>query len=118
MRNKENPAVLSRNCIQAIFHCGNAIFLCVNYDKFKDCVLTFCLHRYQQMMQTLKNSMSLVVESLISKCEEDQRKKEGLVHDRQCIQSSRQYNCNDNCSDSDSSFNQVKFALIMQTTHL
>lgn len=74
----------------------------------KICVLTFCLHRYQQMMQTLKNSMSLVVESLISKCEEDQRKKEGLVHDRQCIQSSSQYNCNDNCSDSDSSFNQVK----------
>lgn len=71
----------------------------------------FCLHRYQQMMQTLKNSMSLVVESLISKCEEDQRKKESLVHDKQYIQSSSQYNCNDNCSDSDSSFNQVKFAL-------
>lgn len=63
------------------------------------------------MMETLKNSMSLVVESLISKCEEDQRKNEGLVHDKQYVQSSSQYNSNDNCSDSDSSFNQVTFAL-------
>lgn len=69
-----------------------------------------CLHRYQQMMQTLRNSMSLVVESLINTCEEDQRKKEFLVHDKQYIQSSSQYNCSDNCTDSDSPFNQVKFA--------
>ncbi|CAG12960.1 unnamed protein product [Tetraodon nigroviridis] len=61
---------------------------------------------YQQMMQTLKNSMSLVVESLINECEADQRKKEGLVHDKQYNQSISQYNCNDNCSDSESSFNQ------------
>lgn len=55
--------------------------------------------------------MSLVVESLINKCEEDQRKKEGSVYDKHYMQSSSQYNCNENCSDSDSSFNQVKFAL-------
>ncbi|TWW68569.1 Protein broad-minded TBC1 domain family member 32 [Takifugu flavidus] len=61
---------------------------------------------YQQMMQTLKNSMSLVVESLIKNCEEDQRQKEVLVQEKQHIQSSSQYNYNDNCSDSDSSFNQ------------
>lgn len=70
----------------------------------------FCLHRYQQMMQTLKNSMSQVVESLINKCEEDQRKKEGLVYDKQYIESGSQDNCNDSCSDSECSFNQVKFA--------
>lgn len=77
----------------------------------------FFLHRYQQMMQTLKDSMGMVVESLISECEADQRKKEGLVHDKQYIQSSSHYNCNDNCSDSDSSFNQVTFALFY-TQHI
>lgn len=66
------------------------------------------------MMQTLKNSMSLVVESLIKNCEEDQRQKEVLVQEKQHIQSSSQYNYNDNCSDSDSSFNQVKFARLVQ----
>lgn len=66
------------------------------------------------MMQTLKNSMSLVVESLIKNFKEDQRKKEVLVQEKQHIQSSSQYNYNDNCSDSDSSFNQVKFAQLVQ----
>lgn len=105
-----------------ICHCGSWIFCflspftghlvlyCINYDKSKDRVLLFCLQRYQQMMQSLKNSISLAVESLINKCKEDQRKKAGLVHDRHYIQSSSQYNCN-NCSDSDSSFNQVNFPL-------
>lgn len=60
------------------------------------------------MMQTLKSSTSLAVESLINKFEEDQRKEEGLVQEKQHIQSGSQYNYNDNCSDSDSSFNQVK----------
>lgn len=81
-----------------------------NRDIFKDCVLVVCLHRYQQMMQTLKSSTSQAVESLIKKFEEDQRKEEGLVHEKQHIQSDSQYNYNDNCSDSDSSFNQVKSA--------
>lgn len=118
--------------IQAmIFHCQNGIIIiffkslftghsvwkCMQYDQFKDCVVMVCLHRYQQMMQTLKNSMSLVVESLLNKCEEDQRKKEGSVHDKQYMQFSSQYNCNDNCSDSDSSFNQVKF-VFYYTQHL
>lgn len=69
----------------------------------------FCLCRYQQMMQTLKKSMNLVVESLINKCEEDERKNEDMAHEKQVIQSSSHYNYNDNCSDSDSSFNQVTF---------
>uniref|UniRef100_A0A672G6U6 BROMI N-terminal domain-containing protein n=1 Tax=Salarias fasciatus TaxID=181472 RepID=A0A672G6U6_SALFA len=53
---------------------------------------------YQQMMQTLKNTMMVVVESLINKFEEDQLRKE-----KQHSQSNA-----DNCSDSDSSFNQVR----------
>lgn len=66
------------------------------------------------MMHTLKNSMRLVVESLIKNFEEDQRQKEVLVQEKQHSQSSSQYNYNDNCSDSDSSFNQVKFARSVQ----
>ncbi|CAJ1077981.1 protein broad-minded isoform X2 [Xyrichtys novacula] len=57
---------------------------------------------YQQMMQTLKSSMIIVVESLINKFEEDQMKKEEIQ--KQHSQSNSQYA--DNCSDSDSSFNQ------------
>lgn len=63
------------------------------------------LVRYQQMMQHLKNTMTVVVESLINKFEEDQLRKEELHREKQHGQSSSQYN--DNCSDSDSSFNQV-----------
>lgn len=66
------------------------------------------------MMQTLKSSMSLVVESLIKNFEEDQRKKEVLVQEKQHVQSCSQYHFNDNCSDSDSSFNQVKFAQLVR----
>lgn len=57
------------------------------------------------MMQTLKNTMILVVESLISKFEEDQLRKEGIHREKQHGQSDSQYN---DCSDSDSSFNQVR----------
>ncbi|CAK6983514.1 protein broad-minded, partial [Scomber scombrus] len=66
---------------------------------------------YQQMMQTLKSSMMMVVESLINKFEEDQLRKEELHRERQHGQSNSQYA--DNCSDSDSSFNQ-SYAFIRQ----
>ncbi|KAL2081912.1 hypothetical protein ACEWY4_021730 [Coilia grayii] len=59
---------------------------------------------YKQMMQTLKNTMMVVVESLINKFEEDQLKKEEMHRKSQREQSSSHYT--DNCSDSDSSFNQ------------
>ncbi|CAL1586616.1 unnamed protein product [Knipowitschia caucasica] len=64
---------------------------------------------YQQMMQGLKNTMALVVESLISKFEEDQLRKEELHREAQLSQSNTQ----DDCSDSDSSFNQ-SYAFIRQ----
>ncbi|KAL7389046.1 hypothetical protein ABVT39_025382 [Epinephelus coioides] len=65
---------------------------------------------YQQMMQTLKNTMIMVVESLINKFEEDQMRKEEMHREKQ-QQSNSQYT--DNCSDSDSSFNQ-SYAFIRQ----
>lgn len=58
------------------------------------------------MVQSLKNSMIVVVESLIGKLEEEQLRKEEMVREKQHYQSSSHYN--DNCSDSDSSFNQVR----------
>uniref|UniRef100_A0A3B5B6K5 Protein broad-minded n=1 Tax=Stegastes partitus TaxID=144197 RepID=A0A3B5B6K5_9TELE len=66
---------------------------------------------YQQMMQTLKNTMIMVVESLINKIEEDQLRKEEMHREKQHSQSNSQYT--DNCSDSDSSFNQ-SYAFIRQ----
>lgn len=54
------------------------------------------------MTQTLKNTMIMVVESLINKFEEDQE----IHREKQHSQSVSQYA--DNCSDSDSSFNQVR----------
>ncbi|KAA0708365.1 Protein broad-minded TBC1 domain family member 32 [Triplophysa tibetana] len=60
--------------------------------------------QYKQMMQTLKQTMMVVVESLINKFEEDQQKKEEMHRKSQREQSSSHYI--DNCSDSDSSFNQ------------
>uniref|UniRef100_A0A8C6UUP5 Protein broad-minded n=1 Tax=Neogobius melanostomus TaxID=47308 RepID=A0A8C6UUP5_9GOBI len=65
---------------------------------------------YQQMIQALKNTMVLVVESLISKFEEDQLRKEEMYRENQHSQSNTQYN---DCSDSDSSFNQ-SYAFIRQ----
>lgn len=62
--------------------------------------------RYQQMMQTLKNTMIMVVESLINRFEEDQMRKEEMHREQQHSQANSQYT--DNCSDSDSSFNQVR----------
>ncbi|XP_068433515.1 protein broad-minded isoform X2 [Clinocottus analis] len=59
---------------------------------------------YQQMMQTLKNTMIIVVESLVNKFEEDQMRKEEMHREKQHSQANSQYT--DNCSDSDSSFNQ------------
>uniref|UniRef100_UPI003AB09598 protein broad-minded n=1 Tax=Centroberyx gerrardi TaxID=166262 RepID=UPI003AB09598 len=66
---------------------------------------------YEQMMQTLKNTMIVVVESLIDKFEEDQLRKEEMHREKQHGQSNSQYT--DNCSDSDSSFNQ-SYAFIKQ----
>ena len=57
------------------------------------------------MMQTLKNTMSLVVESLINKFEEDQLRKEETYRDN--LPGASEGRFNDNCSDSDSSFNHV-----------
>lgn len=54
--------------------------------------------------------MIMVVESLINKFEEDQMRKEEMVREKQHCQSSSQYN--DNCSDSDSSFNQVRNTML------
>ncbi|KAI4802170.1 hypothetical protein KUCAC02_020024 [Chaenocephalus aceratus] len=66
---------------------------------------------YQQMMQTLKNTMIMVVESLINRFEEDQMRKEEMHREQQHSQANSQYT--DNCSDSDSSFNQ-SYAFIRQ----
>ncbi|TRY89906.1 hypothetical protein DNTS_034232 [Danionella cerebrum] len=60
--------------------------------------------QYKQMMQTLKQTMMVVVESLINKFEEDQLKKEEKDRKSQHEQPSSHFT--DNCSDSDSSFNQ------------
>ncbi|XP_067097847.1 LOW QUALITY PROTEIN: protein broad-minded [Osmerus mordax] len=65
---------------------------------------------YHQMMQTLKNTMMVVVESLINRFEEDQLRKEEMHRESQTEQSNSHY---DNCSDSDSSFNQ-SYAFIKQ----
>uniref|UniRef100_A0A3Q3B1D3 Protein broad-minded n=1 Tax=Kryptolebias marmoratus TaxID=37003 RepID=A0A3Q3B1D3_KRYMA len=66
---------------------------------------------YQQMTQTLKNTMIVVVESLINKFEEDQLRKEEMHREMESSQSNSQFI--DNCSDSDSSFNQ-SYAFIRQ----
>ncbi|KAJ8270729.1 hypothetical protein GJAV_G00118590 [Gymnothorax javanicus] len=60
--------------------------------------------QYKTMMQTLKNTMMVVVESLMNKFEEDQLKKEEMRRSSQHEQSGGHYT--DNCSDSDSSFHQ------------
>ncbi|XP_076021448.1 protein broad-minded [Genypterus blacodes] len=66
---------------------------------------------YKQMMLTLKNTMIVVVESLINKFEEDQQRKEEMNREKLDNQSNNQYT--DNYSDSDSSFNQ-SYAFIRQ----
>nr|XP_033794937.1 protein broad-minded isoform X2 [Geotrypetes seraphini] len=59
---------------------------------------------YKEMMYSLKNVMAVVVESLISKFEDDQIKNKEMQKKTQQEQPSCHYT--DNCSDSDSSFNQ------------
>ncbi|XP_029452272.1 protein broad-minded [Rhinatrema bivittatum] len=59
---------------------------------------------YKEMMYSLKNVMAVVVESLISKFEEDQMKNKEVQRKNQQEQHSAHFT--DNCSDSDSSFNQ------------
>ncbi|KAG7460999.1 hypothetical protein MATL_G00204850 [Megalops atlanticus] len=60
--------------------------------------------QYKTMMQTLKSTMMVVVESLINKFEEDQLRKDEMHRRSQREQAGSHYT--DNCSDSDSSFNQ------------
>ncbi|XP_028653624.1 protein broad-minded [Erpetoichthys calabaricus] len=59
---------------------------------------------YKTMIQSLKNTMMIVVESLINKFEEDLMRKEEMHRKSQSEHHSSHYT--DNCSDSDSSFNQ------------
>ncbi|TSP57610.1 Protein broad-minded [Bagarius yarrelli] len=68
--------------------------------------------QYKQMMQTLKQTMTVIVESLLNKFEENQLKKEEPCGTNQRDQSSSHYT--DNCSDSDSSFTQQSFGFIKQ----
>uniref|UniRef100_G1QBG2 BROMI N-terminal domain-containing protein n=2 Tax=Myotis lucifugus TaxID=59463 RepID=G1QBG2_MYOLU len=60
---------------------------------------------YKEMMHSLKNSMMVVVESMIDKFEEDEMRSRERQRKIQ-KEKSRSY-CTDNCSDSDSSSNQV-----------
>lgn len=57
------------------------------------------------MMHSLKNIMMVVVESMINKFEEDETRSQDRQRKVQKEQSGSC--CTDNCSDSDSSFNQV-----------
>ena len=57
------------------------------------------------MIHSLKNIMMIVVESMINKFEEDEIRSQERQKKIQKEKSSSY--CTDNCSDSDSSFNQV-----------
>ncbi|XP_048348015.1 protein broad-minded isoform X2 [Sphaerodactylus townsendi] len=59
---------------------------------------------YREMMHSLKNVMMVVVESLINKFEEDQMRSKEMQRKVKTEQHSSYHT--DNCSDSDSSFNQ------------
>lgn len=59
---------------------------------------------YKEMMHSLKNIMMVVVESMINKFEEDETRSQDRQRRMQNEKSSSC--CTDNCSDSDSSFNQ------------
>uniref|UniRef100_A0A7M4FTP4 Protein broad-minded n=1 Tax=Crocodylus porosus TaxID=8502 RepID=A0A7M4FTP4_CROPO len=61
-------------------------------------------HKYREMMHSLKNVMMVVVESLINKFEEDQMRNKEMHSKTKKEQPTGYYT--DNCSDSDSSFNQ------------
>uniref|UniRef100_A0A8I3N8I6 Protein broad-minded n=1 Tax=Canis lupus familiaris TaxID=9615 RepID=A0A8I3N8I6_CANLF len=60
---------------------------------------------YKEMMHSLKNIMMVVVESMINKFEEDEIRNQERQKKIQKEKSNNSY-CTDNCSDSDSSFNQ------------
>lgn len=57
------------------------------------------------MMHSLKNIMMVVVEAMINKFEEDETRSQD--RQRRLQKEERGSCCTDNCSDSDSSFNQV-----------
>ncbi|XP_068087481.1 protein broad-minded isoform X2 [Hyperolius riggenbachi] len=59
---------------------------------------------YTEMMLSLKNIMMAVVETLLNKFEEDQAKNRELQ--KKALHEHPSYRYTDNCSDSDSSFNQ------------
>ncbi|XP_054993126.1 protein broad-minded [Sorex araneus] len=59
---------------------------------------------YKEMMHSLKNVMMVVVESMINKFEEDDVR--GQERRRRIQEEESNSYCTDNCSDSDSSFNQ------------
>ncbi|XP_014636680.1 PREDICTED: protein broad-minded [Ceratotherium simum simum] len=59
---------------------------------------------YKEMVHSLKNIMMVVVESMINKFEEDEMRSQERQKKMQKEKSSSY--CTDNCSDSDSSFNQ------------
>ncbi|XP_044532812.1 protein broad-minded isoform X2 [Gracilinanus agilis] len=59
---------------------------------------------YKEMMHSLKNVMMVVVESLINKFEEDQTRNKEIQ--KKTVKEKCSNFCIDNCSDSDSSFNQ------------
>ncbi|ETE70594.1 Protein broad-minded, partial [Ophiophagus hannah] len=61
-------------------------------------------HKYREMMHSLKNVMMVVVESLINKFEEDQMRYKEMQRKVKTEPPNSYYA--DNCSDSDSSFNQ------------
>ncbi|XP_031204573.1 protein broad-minded isoform X1 [Mastomys coucha] len=58
---------------------------------------------YKEMMHSLKNIMMVVVEAMMNKFEEDETRSQDRQRKKQKEQSG---SCTDNCSDSDSSFNQ------------
>ncbi|ERE84369.1 protein broad-minded-like isoform 1 [Cricetulus griseus] len=60
---------------------------------------------YKEMMHSLKSIMMVVVESMINKSEEDETRSQDQ---QRKLQENPSSCCTDNCSDSDSSFNQFE----------
>uniref|UniRef100_A0A8D0BTL6 TBC1 domain family member 32 n=1 Tax=Salvator merianae TaxID=96440 RepID=A0A8D0BTL6_SALMN len=71
---------------------------------------------YREMMHSLKNVMMVVVESLINKFEEDQMRYKEMQRKVKMEEHSSFYT--DNCSDSDSSFNQSYTFMNQEQLHL
>uniref|UniRef100_A0A4X2M9S9 TBC1 domain family member 32 n=1 Tax=Vombatus ursinus TaxID=29139 RepID=A0A4X2M9S9_VOMUR len=69
---------------------------------------------YKEMMHSLKNIMMVVVESLINRFEEDQIRNKEMQ--KKTVKGKCSNYCTDNCSDSDSSFNQV-CCLVFHSCH-